>query len=484
MNKYINYLICFVLLINSLSGISIDSDEKRQVEILSSALDSFGTDEAKNIWPGFRLNESPAVVHFKSGNIYSFYLRSSPQWQNLSFGQKNVTFSSHDHWGVTKIMMHPGFSIDGQQSFIFSWGKDVEKSTYNLSLLTFIHERFHLHQFGHFIKHEKGAHYSEEWNEKNQILIGIENWLLTEFLMEKDQSTTREEWLKDYIAVNTIRVKLLKAPSIQWEDLQQQMEGMADYVSLRTFEIFPLIESFSMEEAILHLREKKTGRDYSFVNDAVKGRHYFIGSTLGFALDLYGADWKSQVEGGIALRTLLKQALPMSQEEMRSRFDRLKRSSNYKEIAADIKQGVAKEKSELDKVLHSYENSEGLTVHLGRPKSSLSGGGKKQGHYSLGKRATLTTGETSFASSSDQLWRLKFTDIPFVLEDKGGGKSFKIGEEAIIMIDQEEIFINELDENPKSFSKVSLEDDHCEFFAELPGHIYSDQGVVKIKFHK
>lgn len=476
----LKYVLSLLLIVLHYYSFSIEKQEMKQIELLSSTVAFYEGLEAEKVWPGFRLDEKPAIVHLKSGNLYSFYLSPSPFWTKLQ--NQRVALASGDHWGITKLMMHPSYPVEGQKTFIFAWGNEEENLPYNLSLLTFVHERFHLYQFDHFNRLEKGARYQDEWNEDNQILIGIENVLLEEFVKEKNFSV-REELLKDFIAIQAIRTRKIHSSSLLWEDLQQMMEGLADYVSVKTFDVCPILESFSVEKMVLHMRKKKQGQEFSVVNDALKGRHYFVGSVLGFALDLYGCDWKKYVEKGIPLRVLLERELSLSESEIKERYTRIKNLPSYEEIAWKMRSHLTREKKHLKNLMLSYKNTKGLSVHIQRPLGPMSGGGKKEKSYYLENQSIFSMGETSFSSSHDQLWKLKFISMPFVIEDRKGGRTFKV-ETCTIKLDGKQIVLEKLERGEVSFKTLSLHNDHCEFSTGQPGTLYLNEEVLEVHFDR
>lgn len=461
--------------------------EQEQVAALAITLDAFKKPGAANtVWPNFRLDDSPAIVHFKNDHLYGFYLPQSFHWADQMVGEKPVKFLDHDAWGVSKIMMHPSFAIEGHKAFIFCLASNVDAQGLNLPLLTFVHERFHLHQFAHFNRAaEKYAKYSDEWNPENQELIAFEDWVLTQFLTEENASDEiRKEWLKDFLAVNVHRNKLLSSQSLAWEDLQQRMEGLADYSAVKAFETFNMLDTYSFESALLEMKNRKNGPEASLVDEAVKSRHYFVGAVLGLALDVCQADWKMQAEKGTPLRDLLAKALPLSEQALQQRFENISRTEEFKEISVAVRERLAKEKGQIDSHLQAYESAEGTAVHLGRPMQPISGGGRnlKTCHV---HDLNLSLQDTSYSSSQDQQWRIRFNDVPFIFEDPQGGKTFKVTEETVMKIDDQEIAMNDLTEQRIPFKTLSWKEQHSEFATELAGSVSKTrEGKIEIQFNR
>lgn len=484
---FVSLLFTCLISFSSLSS-KENLEEKQQITELASTLEAFETVQAERIWPHFKLNGCPSVVHLQNGHIYSFYLSPSSLWKKEKIRQRTVLFSDKDHWGVTKIMMHPSFAIEGKKAFVIRFDTEARSDQFNLSLLTFVHERFHLYQFDSF-KRKEGPppHYVDEWKEQNQVLMELEHVLLKKFLQYSNQPHLQREFLKDFIAVNAVRLKSLSLTSVAWEDLQQRMEGLADYVSVKTFEVFPLIENFSVEQAILEMRKKKTGKVYSLVNDAIKGRHYFVGAVLGFALDFIQSDWKSEVEKGEPLRVLLAHGLGMSQQDVDERFARIKSSTEFEGIQQYIQAKLNQEKGEINQLFQAYRDTQGIPVYIARPlKQPISGGGHNHKSFHIGNGHTLSLHDTSFSSSRNQQWRLRFKSVPYMFEDPVGGRVFKLQEDALIRIDDHQILASDLKAQSASynFSSLTWEDKHCDFIADISGEIHSSKGKIYIKLNQ
>lgn len=468
-----------------ISSVAFSEDqETRLIQTLATVFEEYEKPTSDEIWPGFTLNQTPSIFHFSNGHLYGFHLQTKDGWETQQLGGKQVWFRSQDPWGVVKVMMHPSFSIDGQQAFIFGLNP---KGHATLPIFTFVHERFHLHQFKHFNRdEERTANYLDEWNEENQILVGVENWLLFQFLSHNDNSAERREDLKNFVAVNKTRVKKMAKSSITWEDLQQRMEGLADYVSLKTFVVHPIFEAYQPESMLLHMKDKKHGAEYSILNDTLKDRHYFVGATLGLALDFCGAKWKHEVEKGTPLRIILEKTLQMQTRDFEERFVKLKASPEYAKIKSEVEAALAVERKEKDRLRTAFKGTKGICVTLNNPHQPTSGGGQRHKARYLGDGEVICIRDTSYSSSQDSLWRLKFNAIPYIFEGKKGGRTFKLEPELTINLNGKECQIAELLDqvDPVLFSSLSWKGQHCEFSTELPGRLYAQDGGLVIQFER
>jgi hypothetical protein len=466
-------ILCFSAIFSTEESLE---NEEHQVNILASLLHEFKT-PSNEIWPGFDLHASPSIVHFKNGHLYAFGLPFTNQWQIKQINKHAIHFSEQDAWGATQVMMHPAFVINGRTSFVF------QLQHQDLSLKTFVHERFHLHQFEHFTRYEEQfAHYSSQWDEENQILIGIENWLLTQFL--SDSSQRRVEYLKDFVAINAERLRNLSDPCIAWEDLQQRMEGLADYVSAKTFFAFPLLKEFIVEKTLLDMRHYKINKSYSVINDAIRTRHYFVGATIGHALDILDdKNWKVNIEKGMPLIVALDNALSLSDEEIQERQDRLKQLPIYNQISQSMRAQLNQEKDAITKISQNFEACEGLVIHMMRPNKGISGGGKNQTSMQLGHGKSISLIDSSFASSYDQKWQMRLKEIPFVMENGRGGQTFKLQRELVIEVDGVKIALQELQGPELLFSSLAWASEHCDLKADMPGCLNVINDEIYIHFH-
>lgn len=479
-NLLISILFCFSCLFRVEAAEEVI--ESNYVKGIAETIESFNTEEANRIWPGFNLNQMPTIIHFKEeGAIYGYGIKESAEWTKTRISSSVVLVSEEDHWGVRQNMMHPAFEINDQSAFLFYIDKESDPAT---TLLTFIHERFHLYQFQHF-EHEKSRlDYLDQWNEDNLLLIRLEDKILKAFLLEKD-SKKKVEILKDFLAVNNERQKIIHPYSAAWESHQQRMEGLADYVSFKAVQAFALFNDFSPEGEILDKIEQHKAAGVSFMKEVIKGRHYIVGSTLGLALDFCNVNWKEKVEQGSSLITVLDQSLPQSEQEKNKRFLETKKRYEIEKIKVEMLNDLVKEKEDAQEVEQTYARVDGIIVKLFKPYQKMSGGGKNQKNLFLGNGRIAAVLDTSFAMTEDQQWQLSFKEIPCVFEGPGGVKEFKVEETLILLVDGKEYTLNELLKMPESvqyFTSLSWNSANSELHTKLSGRLYINNGALTIEF--
>lgn len=488
MNKILLLSLCFFITSFQVfsSQTEINQGENKKIEVLAATFDVFQNPEnISKIWPYFELNDVPTVVHFNNEHVYAFHLNShSSDWQPIQKNHQQILFSDKDQWDLSKTMMHPAFPIEGKEAFAFGFSNNPDDI--EISMITFVHERFHLHQFKHFNREaEQYANYQDQWNEENLTLMQIEEQLLTKFLTYRDNAKQRAEWLKDFVAVNTSRVGTLQASSVAWEDLQQRMEGLADYASFKTYSSFSLIPGFSAEDKMVKIRQSNLKAPFSLFQDAVKGRHYFMGSALGFALDFNNVkNWKERAEKGESLNKMLAQAFSLSDQDIKARVAKIQQSAAYHQIKEQVHQKVQNEVQEIDRVIAAYDSLDGIPVSVFNPYRSISGGGKNKKKIALLEGGLVAMGNTSHSSSEDQQWEISFDRMPYLIQEQGNLNSFKVENTLAVQYDDRTISIQEIYDNHLRlpFKAIFWKGEHSELRSDIPGEIYVKDGKVYIEF--
>jgi hypothetical protein len=457
--------------------------ESRYIETMALTFQAFEQQGSESIWPHFHLAGRPTVFHFKNGHVYAFGLkRSSPRWESRLVQQHPLLFC--EQYPVALAPLHPAFPVEQQRAFVFSLDHGNDSSFF--PLLTFIHERFHLHQFQFFKREKVAKPVSSDYQDVYPLaLMELENRLLKQFL-EATETKAKMESLKDYLAVSHIRRQQLHPASQMWEDHQQKMEGLADYVSVKTYEVFSYLPQFKAESALLEMRTKKTVGLASLAEDAIKGRHYFVGATLGWALDYCQVpNWKMRIEReNISLQALLEEVLFMGDVERQGRLASVQSALNWNQIQADIRQQLDREKREIAQAVQDFEQQEGILVQMGLPSGHLSAGGQNVKTLQIDQAKALW-GDTSLSTSQDQSWILRFKAMPLLLEEQNGHRTFKLNPEATIQVDGQKMSLAEIVEKNVSqvpFSSLSLQDEHCELQSTRSGKIVVQDKCVSFLF--
>ena len=456
MIRFILSLVAFIIgflvsPMRSLHSEEISFKERQFVEKISQTIDRLNNEKGL-VWKDFDLN-CPIVVTFSKKNIYAFGLNSkNPLWHVKNDG---ILFSEVDHWGVTLVAMQDKFLMDNEEAFVFSIDLNEHNSFPDRPVLVLVHELFHRYQFAHFKKMDDIGYYADKLNRENLALIALEERILVDFL--KVRKEFKLDVLKDYMAVNQKRHEIMNPSSVKWEQFQQVMEGLADYVSIETADRFAILPRFDGDR---HLQITLSGYIYSEDAQelAVKWSHYGLGATLGKALDFLNVvDWKAQIEKGSSQGQILKNVIELSDDELISRLIFAKKLYKYDEIEKEIDGKVTSFTKMVDGLMADYEEQDGLVAMIERPRDvGINGGGSSLGIYHLENGTTVSVKDKSFSSSTDNNWKLELKEIPFLLQNGAGARIIKIDHHSKIILDGKPYTIEELkkENHPKSFKTL------------------------------
>lgn len=464
---------------------SVPKHEQFAVLTASRLIADFTGDQADRVWPGYDLTSAPIVLSFDAGHVYAFNLKKEhAAWNTMKIGKQAILYSEQDQWGVGEMEMNPQFPVDGQSSFVFSM-KDVKNNPV-MPFLTLIHERFHQYQFGHFAQEEGRGSYQDHMSAENLALMVLEERILADFLKASDQPEVAQEHLKNFVAVHKSRTALLHPTSVVWERHQQRMEGLADYVSAKAMDLFPVFPGISGKNHLQMLLQEYV-EDDNVSDRAIKWRHYAVGATLGFALDfLQVSDWKDQVEQGVALDELLERVMTVSDQDKQSRIEKVKSGYGFDGILEQVSTTLSAYQAEVSGVMKGYEEQSGISVVLHKPiGTELSGGGADLHKYYLADGSTLSLENSSISVTSDNTWKVSLNNMPFMLQGEQGQQEFKVEDSLQIKLDQKNYELQELvNSNAKlQFTTIAWEGQKSEFGSQdHKGTLRVSKGKVYITF--
>jgi len=485
MEKGLVALIIFLILAGT-TGFSEEAsqEEKAFVGQVVHTLDALHADHQK-VWADYDISLSPIVIVFGNGHIYAFNLQAkSSEWQNQKIRGSTVLFSEKDSWGLSQIAMQSGFVIDGQESFVFNLGITQNNVSMQQQLLVLVHELFHLYQFEHFqgIK-EKGA-YVDQANVANLALIYVEDRILLDYLHSPKKG--RKEHLKNFLAINKTRQGILQESSILWEKHQQIMEGLADYVSIKTYDQFNILPGFSGRTHLFKISSRQLGGDIT--QNAIKWRHYSLGATLGYALDEMNVkNWKKHVQNNEKSQSeLLHEKIPLTQEQVSMRTEKIKKRYNFSGIKANLQKEIAVREANMHELLEDYEAVEGITITIENPADTkINGGGTSAGIFHMANGSTVSVKDISYAMSDDNLWKLELKEIPFVFQNQAGDRILKLDDQTKVELDGKSYRFQELAvmNSAVSFTTIVWDGDQCSFESNgRSGRVEVIDGKVNIRF--
>src|SRR5262249_31285072 len=142
------------------------------------------------------------------------------------------------------------------------------------------------------------------------------------------------DFLKDFLALNQFRHQLMRPSSIEWEQHQQIMEGLADYSAYRLLQIANMPWPETPAEAL-------SGEIQSSIDYAIQRRHYSVGAALAMTLDILKVNnWREVTEKrGVSQQEQLTKLFSLTPQEIVERVEMARISYQYQ----PIHQIVAKE---------------------------------------------------------------------------------------------------------------------------------------------
>ncbi len=470
--------VLFLVYINLTNLLALEQDasspEQKIIRSIMSITQYSHQHSNNAVWPGYDLTQTPILISFDNGHVFIFnHPASQVEWQTLNIQGSLVQYSPQDLWGIGKTAFNPHFLFEGKSTYLFNMQKAIQDPKKPLHVL--VHERFHQYEFEHFNPPPILGNYQDHLNPENLALAKIEEVLLKEYMQSKDEGS-KSELLRDYIAVNTMRRLIIQFPSVTWEDHQQVMEGLADYVGYKMAEVLQLVPGFDARRELSQaLLKEFRGKDYS--DHAIKWRHYSIGAALGYILDdLKIPQWKRRIEVGQAsLQQILDEAVPMSIQEIEHRFEKALLTYGYDSLFERVAATTHKFELEIQTMIDGYEQLQGVVVSIGNPGKGLSGSGYNDRMLYLPDGSTLSINDNLQSLSEDNDWQLKLQNIPYLFKKGSGDMEFKVDSSCTIVIDQESYtikqWISELRQKP--FKHVSIKGANIEFVSSDTGGILS-----------
>lgn len=481
MIKFVLFLLIVVISFDFHSFANEKMDEKKIIETLASTFQSFEEGKGEAIWPSFQLADKPTILHFAGGSMYA--MGSSLElssWEMQSYGNFPVLF--HKEPSNQLPAFDTAYPLEGKEVVVFRLDQ-IESS---LSILTFIHERFHQYQFQNFEKEKVAPPVLADY--QNPFILTwmeLEQRLLALFLKAKTDDEKMEH-IRNYLAVNKRRRLAIHPHSVRWENHQQKMEGLADYVSVKASQLIPELANIDAEKYLLEMRKKKNSGVIFTPQDAMKGVHYFEGAVIGWALDFYGVEnWKKLIEKEkVSLFDLLSSYLQMNDDEMNERLARVKKEFQWEEIHHQIEKCFEQSREQSEKIIKTFIEQEGVSINIGIPSGRMSAGGHHQKAISMNDGQKALIEDSSLASTQDQTWTLRFTKIPLVFEEKNGRRCLKMNDRVEIELDGKMTSLaNLLQGNQEMhFSSLSLKNDYCDLHSQRPGRILIEQGQIFLQF--
>lgn len=469
----------------SLFSQEVSQQETQQIALVARILKNSTTSKMQQVWPGYNLRAKPMFITFGNGHIYAFNIQlNEGDWKRSMINGVEVLYTNKDLWGITTAPMQFNFEINGQEAFVYRL--DMMPEPAFLPFFVMVHERFHVYQIQNFLseqfneeeaEHEERVEYAEGEDPNNLALMQLEEQVLLDFMKALSKNSKEEAifQLKTFISVNRQRRDILSQNSIKWEARQQMVEGLADYAAAKNLDVFAYFGEKMGQRHLLHTMERYT-KDDNITERALKWRHYGVGASLGYALDLLQvAHWKKDVEKNVSLQLLLENNLYVSQSESDNLFQQAVQKYDFNQLQIEIREKIDAYNNMLQSHRDRFKQLPGVVVNVQTPPDSgLSAGGYSKGMYSLADGSMFSVQDTSKTSSADNRWILELKSMPYLFQTTDGFKRFKMDTDDLeLVLDGKSCSLRQLGQ--KHFRQLTLRGKSCAFKST------HNEGVVSMR---
>jgi len=461
------------------------STEETLVDKIAQTIQSLQLSHTK-VWPEYDLSKQPLVVITKQGKIYGFNLSTqNPAWKPVRLDNPTVVYTDQDMWNLSQVSMQDKYQLDGQEVFVFNFGVMQQPGPDFQPLLIMIHELFHKHQFANFAPDADKGNYRDRNNVENLALAHMEEQLLINYL-DAESNEEKRRFLRSFAGINQWRKELIAPSSVLWECHQQKMEGLADYSAIKTLDTFGLYETFAAKNHLIATLKSYSQRNRA-IDNAVKWRHYGVGATIAYALDeLAVPDWKMRVQNGeISLTDALSDALALESGYLDEIKAKVSAHAEFLDLKKTFGEAIIQTQNQIDTILNDYAETKGLVIKIDKPKCGVNGGGQSQGIYHLEDGSTVSVQDSSYSSTTDNLWKLELVQVPFLFQQRSGFRELKLSEEPVLFVDEKQVTIKQLKQTGHAleFATLKFTTPTCTFESyERPGILEIKEGCLEILY--
>lgn len=387
--------------------------------LFSLNADPYIGQDFSSVWPGFN-TQNPIVLNTAEGpTAYNFHPIKMPS-------------------GIATIGLSPDYEVDGQKAFVMKYQDSF----------TLVHELFHLHQRERFNLQEDVS-YPALYDSENQALMQIEEEILLKYAKNPSEILK-----KDYLLVRQYRMGLLDEASIAYEDKEERLEGLANYVAMKvTGNRAPIVQ---LLEGLV--------KDKNVIDKSLKWRFYASGALMGEMLS--DKVWMSE------------------NQRLFSLFDRIQDDNRLALLLNEYHFSEKKRvmSSQLEKLLagiellrSDYKKAIGHEIQLNFA-SSPSSGGTVDKILALNENEKVALKESGRTESGE--WILETRQIPFIFKTREA-LIFKMSNK--VKVDGEELSPQDIRE-PRPFKEIAWNDRQSKFKSKKEGVLIPHENSLEIRF--
>lgn len=259
--------------------------------------------------------------------------------------------------------------------------------------------RIILHEGFHVFQYNKAANkYANEaivsvyplLDPVNNSLYVLEGNILRDILLAAT-SKIKEDKIKEFVAVRTYRQSFLKKEVVEYENLNEYVEGTAKYIEFKFLKIGEKVEpikemyyqdGFNGYRGILSRQFKEEIDDMvkivslsdnrfgnKFGSGPMRFRLYDLGACEGLVLDEIMPEWKTKIfDDSVYLCDLLKKSASLNEQEIKKYVGKAKVDYNYDQIFQDKSIFEQEGKCKIQEKLNAILNTKNTLVTISYTK--------------------------------------------------------------------------------------------------------------------
>lgn len=334
---------------------------------------SYVKEHSSDVWPGFHLSATPIVVYFTDrdksySHLYAFNFKPvNPAWLPLNFNQSPVYYLDKDIYNISSIAW--GFkTIDGQRSFIFDPDpkQDSLQNVANTVYFRFFNYQ-HFHNESNFPQNDPWEY--PDYNGLQQLMQVKLSYLELEALknyLQIEDTTQKENSLKDAVAINQYRAMILDAGSKQYDSYLSRNWGLSGYVSWKSLN--PLHDTQYIQALNTNCNISSSSNFESIRSCLEYDRYNFLTLVYGLSLDRHlNSEWKKEVETNKASpEVLLQRYYRFSNEEAEARVNYIIKNDkyNFSKLSLIVESKLNPFIEDTNKLQESYRQHPGIELQV------------------------------------------------------------------------------------------------------------------------
>ncbi len=224
----------------------------------------------------------------------------------------------------------------------------------------------------------------------NNSLYVLEGNILRDAILTESPAVKREK-INEFVAIRTYRQSLLKKEMVEYENLNEYVEGLAKYIEYKFLnvgeKVQPIKEMYyengfkgykgvlsaifkdEIEDMvkIVSVSDNRFGNKYG--TGPMRFRLYFSGACQALLLDYVMPEWKTKIfNDGVYLCDLLKSSVKLSEQEIKEYTEKAKNNYNYNQIYNEKKDFETDGKNKIQEKLNAILDTKNTLITISYSK--------------------------------------------------------------------------------------------------------------------